>query len=173
MLNPPLTSLRLFCYKMVLEPPKSGSWCHIESASSGRPLTEEIARDHETLKQCYEQYKNAPNAEEKEKWKNQFTWTNARHAIAEELVVYPAMDKKMGQEGRDITDKDRDSHQRIKEVSKAHLCHSGRKQLMWRRTSARTYTNCKTCRRLRKSATLLSRICSRSVQSVMAQLLLA
>lgn len=37
--------------------------------------------------------------------------------VIQELIVYPAMDKKMGSEGSAITEKDRDPHKRIKEVS--------------------------------------------------------
>lgn len=59
------------------------TWTHAESASAGRSLTEEIARDHETLKQCYENYKKATTDDEKQEWVNQYVWTNARHAIAE------------------------------------------------------------------------------------------
>lgn len=39
--------------------------------------------------------------------------------------MYPAMDKKMGVEGPAITEKDRDSHQRIKKVG-GHADMSGR-----------------------------------------------
>lgn len=117
------------------------TWTHAESASAGRPLTEEIARDHETLRQCYENYKKATTDDEKQEWVNQYVWTNARHAIAEgrstrsvaghvqvyrlrmvanviitEIIVYSIMDDLMGEEAKEITEKDRDSHQRIKEV---------------------------------------------------------
>lgn len=68
------------------DPPKT--WTHAESASAGRPLTEEIARDHETLKQCYENYKKATTHDEKQEWVNQYVWTNARHAIAEGVFSY-------------------------------------------------------------------------------------
>ncbi|KAK9895143.1 hypothetical protein P389DRAFT_197211 [Cystobasidium minutum MCA 4210] len=95
------------------EHPKT--WTHAETVSAGRPLTEEIARDHETLRQCYENYKKATTDDEKQEWVNQYVWTNARHAIAEEIVVYPIMDDLMGEEAKEITEKDRDSHQRIKE----------------------------------------------------------
>ena len=59
------------------------TWTHAETSSAGRPLTEEIARDHETLRQCYENYKKATTDDEKQEWVNQYVWTNARHAIAE------------------------------------------------------------------------------------------
>lgn len=63
--------------------PQPKTWTHAETTSAGRPLTEEIARDHETLRQCYENYKNAGTDNEKQEWVNQYVWTNARHAIAE------------------------------------------------------------------------------------------
>ena len=33
-----------------------------------------------------------------------------------ELIVYPAMDEIMGPSAKEITEKDRDAHQRVKEV---------------------------------------------------------
>jgi hypothetical protein len=59
------------------------TWTHTACATAGRPLTEEIARDHETLKQCYEQYKQATTDKERLQWTNMYIWQNARHAIAE------------------------------------------------------------------------------------------
>jgi hypothetical protein len=43
--------------------------------------------------------------------------TCGTHLTISEIIVYPIMDEVMGDEGKEITEKDRDSHQRIKEVS--------------------------------------------------------
>ena len=59
------------------------TWTHTATVSAGRPLTEEVARDHETLKQCYEQYKAAKTNDDRLRWTNMYIWQNARHAIAE------------------------------------------------------------------------------------------
>jgi len=91
------------------------TYTHTKCASAGRPLTEAIARDHDDLRSYYEAYVSAKTLKEKEGWVSQFIWTNARHAISEELVVYNAMLKLMGSQGKEITDKDREAHQRVKD----------------------------------------------------------
>lgn len=64
------------------------TWTHTATVSAGRPLTEEVARDHETLKQCYEQYKAAKTNDDRLRWTNMYIWQNARHAIAECVTMF-------------------------------------------------------------------------------------
>lgn len=61
---------------------------------------------------------NSTDADEQTRFQNQFTWELARHAIGEELVIYPAIAKHVN-DGQHIADKDRDEHQSIKEQLKA------------------------------------------------------
>lgn len=43
-----------------------------------------------------------------------FTWELARHAVAEELVLYPAMEQYLeGGRGRELAEKDRREHQTV------------------------------------------------------------
>lgn len=52
-----------------------------------------IKHDHDELRTYKDNILNAKDVDEKVRWQNQFTWELARHSIAEELVVYPAMEK--------------------------------------------------------------------------------
>ncbi|KAK5111472.1 hypothetical protein LTR62_004924 [Meristemomyces frigidus] len=51
----------------------------------------------------------------KVRWRNLLTWTVARHAISEELVLYPAMEKTLGDEGVRLSKTDKEQHQGVKE----------------------------------------------------------
>lgn len=70
--------------------------------------------DHREIKLFYDQYKNAADAESKEKWSNQYTWVVTRHSVSEEIVVYPLFEKKLGEEGKKMADKDRTEHREVK-----------------------------------------------------------
>lgn len=60
----------------------------------------------------YEQYvQNAGNADAQDRWARQLIWEVARHAVGEELVVYPLMEKHLGAEGKKLADEDRAEHQ--------------------------------------------------------------
>jgi hypothetical protein len=50
------------------------------------------------------------------KFSNQLRWEVARHAVGEELVVYPLMEEKMGAKGKELADHDRAEHQDVKEM---------------------------------------------------------
>jgi hemerythrin superfamily protein len=52
-----------------------------------------IKHDHDELRTYKDNILKATTDDEKVRWQNQFTWELARHSIAEELVVYPAMEK--------------------------------------------------------------------------------
>lgn len=80
-------------------------------------ISEAISNDHENLFVYADKIKSSPTLEEKTQWRNQFTWTLARHAISEELTMYPAMEKHLGQEGTTLTDIDRAQHQAVRPPS--------------------------------------------------------
>lgn len=84
------------------------------STQTGSPTTSDlIVHDHSELSDYYKQIKNAEDEETKVKWQNQFTWELARHSIAEELVVYPAMEKYLGDKGKEMAEKDRQEHRGV------------------------------------------------------------
>lgn len=57
-----------------------------------------------------EYVKNTGNPEAQARWAHQLTWEVARHAVGEELVVYPLMEKHLGLKGRQLADNDRGDH---------------------------------------------------------------
>jgi len=50
------------------------------------------------------------------RWARQLTWEVARHAVGEEIVVYPLMEQHLGVEGRKLADEDRADHQIVKQL---------------------------------------------------------
>ena len=76
-------------------------------------ISEAIGNDHKTIDSYADKIKSSSTLEEKIQWRNQFTWALARHAVSEELTMYPTMEKHMGQEGTDLTNLDREQHQAV------------------------------------------------------------
>ncbi|CAF3410340.1 unnamed protein product [Rotaria sp. Silwood1] len=73
--------------------------------------------DHADVKQAYQNYVLAEgNLDEQKRWSNEFRWGLARHSVAEELVVYPAFEKYLGAEGKQIAHQDRAEHQEVNPV---------------------------------------------------------
>ncbi len=75
-----------------------------------RTISEAISADHGAIDRYAENIKAASTLQEKIEWRNQFTWALARHAVSEELTLYPVMEKKLGQEGKELADVDREQH---------------------------------------------------------------
>jgi hemerythrin superfamily protein len=77
-------------------------------------ITEAITKDHRELEQYYNEIVNNPdNIDHQTRYGNQFTWELARHSVAEELLVYPAMEKYMGEEGKKHAESDRKQHHQV------------------------------------------------------------
>ncbi|EGE05865.1 hemerythrin-like protein [Trichophyton mentagrophytes] len=81
-------------------------------------ISDAIKTDHRELEQYYQIILNSVDPGEKTKYQNAFVWELARHSIGEELVLYPAMERIMGDEGTKLTEKDRKEHQLVKEQLK-------------------------------------------------------
>jgi len=56
-------------------------------------ISEAVGNDHRYLDELYENIKSSTTVENKMKYHNMLTWNLARHAISEELPVYPAMEE--------------------------------------------------------------------------------
>ncbi|KAI1437582.1 hypothetical protein GGR50DRAFT_47605 [Xylaria sp. CBS 124048] len=82
--------------------------------SQNLKISNAIQEDHNQLRDYYNRVITSKNADEQERYGNALVWELARHSIAEELVVYPAIEREL-EDGRLIADKDRDQHQVIKE----------------------------------------------------------
>lgn len=76
-------------------------------------VSEALSQDHKYLDEIYENLKGSSSLEEKTKWRNMLTWNLARHAISEELTVYPAMEQWLGEEGKALTADDKAQHQAV------------------------------------------------------------
>ncbi len=74
-------------------------------------ISEVIIKDHREIEKYYNNILAATDNDDKTRWQNQFVWELARHSIGEELVVYPAMEKSMGDKGTEMAEKDRQEHQ--------------------------------------------------------------
>lgn len=81
--------------------------------ADNKTISEAIGNDHKAIDAYAEKIKSSTTLQEKIEWRNQFTWALARHAVSEELTLYPAMDKHMGQEGVKLTEVDRQQHQAV------------------------------------------------------------
>jgi len=86
-------------------------------ASKQKSLTDAIKEDHQEMYEYHEYYKkSAGDADAQARWANQLRWEIARHAVGEEIIVYPLMEKHLGAEGLKLTDHDREEHQHVKEM---------------------------------------------------------
>jgi len=81
--------------------------------NSGR-VSDAIIEDHKELKSYYDKIMNSSDPKVQTEFQNQFVWELARHSIAEEIVVYPAMEKHVPN-GKDMAEKDRQEHRAVKE----------------------------------------------------------
>ncbi|KAF8838179.1 hypothetical protein BDN67DRAFT_971935 [Paxillus ammoniavirescens] len=85
------------------------------SSPAHTPLKDAVAHDHQEMYEYYEQFQKHPgNTDVQKRWANQLTWEIARHAVGEEIVVYPLMEALLGQEGKVLADQDREDHKSIK-----------------------------------------------------------
>lgn len=79
----------------------------------GETISDAIGADHQDFDIFYENIKNAEDDAAKVRWRNQLTWTVARHAISEELTLYPAMEKHLGDIGVELSKTDKEQHQGV------------------------------------------------------------
>ncbi|KAF9466014.1 hypothetical protein BDZ94DRAFT_1281295 [Collybia nuda] len=81
-----------------------------------KTLTDAIKEDHQEMYEYYDEYTRASgNKDAQERWARQLTWEIARHAVGEEIIVYPLMEQHLGKKGAELTNQDRDDHQYVKE----------------------------------------------------------
>lgn len=82
-------------------------------------ISDVIIKDHRELESYYNEVINSDDVDHKTRFGNQFTWELARHSVAEELLIYPAMEKYIGgKEGHEHAEKDRQQHHQVKELLK-------------------------------------------------------
>lgn len=90
-------------------------------ASTRTPATisEAITRDHRDLRKYYDEIVNHKgDLDHQDRYGNQFRWQLARHSVAEELLVYPALEEHLGEAGKERADRDREQHHKLKVLLK-------------------------------------------------------
>ncbi|KAI5117019.1 hypothetical protein M0805_000003 [Coniferiporia weirii] len=88
------------------------------SGTASGPLSDKIKEDHQEMYEYHDLYRAARaagDADGQARWARQLIWEVARHAVGEEIVVYPLMEAHLGEEGRKLADQDRAEHQFVKE----------------------------------------------------------
>lgn len=73
-------------------------------------ILDTIRDEHQEMESVYNNLLRARDPEEQTAFQNKFTWELARHAVGEELVVYPAIERYV-RDGMETADKDRREHQ--------------------------------------------------------------
>ena len=61
----------------------------------------------------HDQYKRARtrgDVDAQGRWARQLIWEIARHAVGEEIVVYPLMERHLGEKGKQLAAHDREEH---------------------------------------------------------------
>ena len=76
-------------------------------------ISQAIGNDHKGIDRYIDELRGAKTLQEQVEWRNALAWRLARHAISEELTMYPAMEKHMGAEGLELTNTDREQHQAV------------------------------------------------------------
>ncbi|KAI0181131.1 hypothetical protein GGR52DRAFT_523034 [Hypoxylon sp. FL1284] len=77
------------------------------------PLLNAIRHDHRELEAYYPHIAVHQSADERTRYRNLFVWELARHSVAEELVVYPAMADHL-EDGQAMASRDREQHQKVR-----------------------------------------------------------
>lgn len=72
--------------------------------SANKPLELLIMEDHNEIRQLYKHFQNAATKDDATKWYNQLVWEIARHSVAEEVVLYPIFEDKLGDWGKQRAD---------------------------------------------------------------------
>lgn len=85
-------------------------------------ISQAITKDHRELEEYYnEVISNAGNTDHQQRYGNQFVWELARHSVGEELVVYPAFEKYLGAQGKQMAEQDRKEHHEVRWPTRLHL----------------------------------------------------
>lgn len=110
--------LQAASFRLPRSAPVSFRSSHLARAKTmSTTLFQAIKDDHEEMYEYHDQYKRAHelgDVDAQTRWARQLTWEIARHAVGEEIVVYPLMEKHLGEKGRKLADHDREEHQEVK-----------------------------------------------------------
>jgi hemerythrin superfamily protein len=83
------------------------------SVAAMSTVTEALTKDHRELEEYYNEVINSSDPDHQQRYGNQFTWELARHSVGEELIIYPAFEKYLGEKGKEIAESDRKQHHQV------------------------------------------------------------
>lgn len=76
-------------------------------------ITKAVKRDHRDLEaHCHTIIKSG-DSDERTRFQNELTWELARHSVAEELILCPALERHLG-DGPVVAEKIREQHQSVR-----------------------------------------------------------
>lgn len=77
-------------------------------------ISNAIIKDHRELEDYFNEVVGHPqDHDHQQRYGNQFVWELARHSVAEELILYPAMEKYLGSKGKEMAEHDRQEHHKV------------------------------------------------------------
>lgn len=82
---------------------------------STQSIVTKVVDDHNTVKALWSKFKKESDRAEKEKLANQIIYEVSVHSHAEELVLYPAIERNLKDEGKKLVDESRAEHAEVKE----------------------------------------------------------
>ncbi|OTB03944.1 hypothetical protein M426DRAFT_59470 [Hypoxylon sp. CI-4A] len=85
-----------------------------QTLSQADSISAVIHQDHRQIEKYHDKIVKSNDRDTQRQYQNAFVWELTRHAIAEELLVYPTMETGLNH-GKDMADKDRAEHQVTKE----------------------------------------------------------
>ncbi|KAG2186158.1 hypothetical protein INT43_002596 [Umbelopsis isabellina] len=81
---------------------------------STHSIVTKVVEDHNTVKAFWSKFKKESDKTEREKLANQIIYEIAVHSHAEELVLYPAIERNLKEEGKKLVDESRAEHAEVK-----------------------------------------------------------
>ncbi|KAK8132349.1 hypothetical protein PG999_000522 [Apiospora kogelbergensis] len=76
-------------------------------------ISDAVKNDHRQIEAYYTRMASSDDPVYMEEWQNAFVWKLSRHSIAEEIVLYPALERSV-EKGNYIASQDRHEHYKLK-----------------------------------------------------------
>lgn len=79
-------------------------------------ITDTVMQDHRTIEASYTRLLDSSQKDERKRFKNLLAWELSRTLVAKELVVYPALEKRLG-EGAALANRARNENHSVSYLS--------------------------------------------------------
>ena len=83
------------------------------NARAATTLSAAIIEDHRQLEEYANKVLISRDPDYQERYGNLFTWELARHAVGEDLFVYPLYEERLGSRGKALAETDRKDHHKV------------------------------------------------------------